>query len=173
MSKIKYVHTLERHQPKDAFEILPYVFDLFDPSSLLDVGCANGSWLHVAKQLGVEDVFGMDGIEVEESIKFLDSSEFLKHDLKEPIDLGRRFDMVISLEVAEHLPENSADSFVSTLVKHSDIIVFSAAVPGQGGQFHINEQWPDYWQSKFENNGFLAFDLLRDKFWDNVNVFWW
>jgi 2-polyprenyl-3-methyl-5-hydroxy-6-metoxy-1,4-benzoquinol methylase len=65
--------------------------------------------------------------------------------LIQPLDLEKEFDLVVSLEVAEHLPASAADQFVNTLVKHGKKILFSAAIPGQGGQDHLNEQWPDYW----------------------------
>ena len=43
---------------------------------------------------------------------------------------------------------------VATITKHGDAVLFSAAIPGQGGQDHLNEQWPEYWQKKFEVNGY-------------------
>src|SRR5690606_6408407 len=81
--------------------------------------------------------------------------------------------MAISLEVAEHLPEDAADIFVDSLTKHASVILFSAAIPQQGGQNHLNEQWPNYWNEKFRKKGFQAFDILRNKFWENENVRWW
>ncbi|MCF1191234.1 class I SAM-dependent methyltransferase [Mangrovimonas sp. AS39] len=173
MTKINYIHTAERHHPKDALEILPYVFQLINPKSLLDVGCANGSWLNAAEDLGVKDIFGVDGISVDASMKLLDDSKFLQHDLRTPLDLGRTFDMVMSLEVAEHLPETAANTLVATLVHHSEVVLFSAAIPGQGGQYHINEQWPEYWHEKFKAYGYEAYDILRERFWNNPKMFWW
>jgi hypothetical protein len=80
---------------------------------------------------------------------------------------------VVSLEVAEHLPESSADTFIESLVAHGDVILFSAAVPGQGGQHHINEQWPEYWQQKFAKHGFYFHDTIRPLIWNNEKVNWW
>jgi hypothetical protein len=80
---------------------------------------------------------------------------------------------VISLEVAEHLPESSAAGFIHSLTQHGDIIVFSAALPGQGGQNHINEQWKDYWISYFNAEGYKVFDLIRPLIWNNLLVDWW
>ena len=143
------------------------------PRGIIDVGCGNGSWLSAVKELGVKEVLGIDGIYVGDKEIKVDKSEFLKKDLTIGFDLKKRFDLAISLEVAEHLPENKSDTIVDILVKHSDVILFSAAIPGQGGQYHFNEQWPEYWNKKFRDRGYVAYDILRDQFWDNDNVFWW
>lgn len=80
---------------------------------------------------------------------------------------------MISLEVAEHLSPRAADTFVASLVSLGDIVVFSAAIPGQGGQNHINEQRHDCWQEKFQKHNFHFYDVLRPIFWNNENVDWW
>ena len=86
---------------------------------------------------------------------------FVPHDLTTPFSLGRRFDLVQSLEVAEHLPAHLADRFVADLVAHGDVILFSAAVPHQGGEHHVNEQPPEYWRRRFADRGYAAYDWLR------------
>ena len=101
------------------------------------------------------------------------AQHFRSHALETSLDLGRRFDLVISLEVAEHLPENAADTFVDSLVQHGDVILFSATIPFQGGHGHINEQWPGYWAEKFLGHGYRATDVLRPMIWGDETVFWW
>jgi hypothetical protein len=98
---------------------------------------------------------------------------FCACDLSHPLSIGRRFDLAMSLEVAEHLPEASADHFVSQLVAHAPVVLFSAAIPGQGGTGHINEQWPSYWIKKFRNHGYRAFDFLRPLLWNDEEIAWW
>lgn len=171
MSTINYVHTEVTHNTIAATEILPFVFSQVRPQSVLDIGCANGAWLKVCKDLGAREVLGVDGISVDK--KFIPESEFVLHDLRKVLTLNKKFDLGICLEVAEHLPAETADNLIHTLTTNSDFILFSAAVPGQGGQYHINEQWPQYWHLKFKANGFVAFDILRDRFWNNDNVLWW
>ena len=90
-----------------------------------------------------------------------------------PFDLKRKFDLVISLEVAEHLHESSAAGFISSLVKHGDTIIFSAAIPGQGGQNHLNEQWMKYWIDLFAVHGYAVYDLIRPRIWDIEEVEYW
>lgn len=173
MSQVKYVHTERMHNPIAATEILPYVFKFKNISSIIDVGCGNGSWLKAAKELGVKEVLGIDGIQVSPNEMNIEPSEFCKKDLTSFFDLEKKYDLLISLEVAEHLPETAANTFIKSLTNHSDYILFSAAIPGQGGQYHINEQWPNYWNEKFIENGYKAYDILRNHFWNNKKVFWW
>jgi hypothetical protein len=79
----------------------------------------------------------------------------------------------MSLEVAEHLPEASSKKFIESLTRLSDFILFSAAIPFQTGENHINEQWPCYWDSLFRQHGFTAVDALRKKIWHDPNVGFW
>lgn len=168
-----YVHDEIIHNFKAAKEVLPFIIEKFKPTSLLDVGCGIGTWLTVAKDLGVKNVVGVDGSYTNKELLKINASEFIERDLREPFFLDRRFDLAICLEVAEHLPESKAEILVNTLCKHSDTILFSAAIPEQGGQFHLNEQWPEYWIRHFDKKGFAVHDLLRAKFWNNENVEFW
>ncbi|MCS5489022.1 class I SAM-dependent methyltransferase [Algoriphagus limi] len=172
---IKYIHTKETHNEKAPDLILPIVFDFFSPNSILDIGCGIGTWLSVAKKLGFRDVKGVDGDYVDRKLlgKYLIDEEFVSHDLTQPIDLGKKFDLCICLEVAEHLPESAADTLVECLKRHSEIILFSAAIPGQGGQNHLNEQWPVYWAEKFSKHSYVFLDIIRPLIWNNPNVDFW
>ncbi|PZV76705.1 methyltransferase family protein [Algoriphagus aquaeductus] len=141
----------------------------------MDIGCGIGTWLSIAKKLGIEDVLGVDGDYVNHELlsKYLSQSEFKSHDLTLPLVLGRKFDFCLCLEVAEHLPEKFSDVLVDTLVRHSDLILFSAAIPGQGGQNHINEQEPNFWIKKFETKGYYVYDPIRPLVWTNYEVDVW
>jgi hypothetical protein len=90
-----------------------------------------------------------------------EGESFLRHDLTVPLDLGRTFDLVISLETGEHLPGEAADMLVASIVRHAGTIMFSAAVPGQEGKGHINCQPHEYWHEKFAALGFQVCDLIR------------
>ena len=154
--------------------VLPMVWQIFKPKSVVDIGCGVGNWLKVWRDdLGVTDIQGVEGPYISNSVLQIDKSSVLLTDLKNGVDLGRKFDMAMSLEVAEHLPETSAVKFVDTLVSLSDIILFSASVPGQVGTYHINEQYPEYWARKFALRGYVVIDFIRDQVWDNAQVEWW
>jgi SAM-dependent methyltransferase len=150
--------------------VLPVVFDLCGlPKSMLDVGCGSGAWLATAQRLGVTEVQGVDGFVPDEQLA-IDMDQFRHSDLTEPLHLNRRFDLVMTLEVAEHLPESASATFVETLTSHGDLVLFSAAVPGQRGNDHVNEQWPSYWIDLFRTRGFEVYDLVRGRVWNDERV---
>jgi SAM-dependent methyltransferase len=151
--------------------ILPLAFQWArHPESVVDVGCGVGTWLDVACQLGVTEVLGIDGVWVDRAQLHIPDEHFIVDDLSAPTALDRTFDLALSMEVAEHLPAASAASFVSYLTGLSDYVLFSAAVPGQGGTNHVNEQWPDYWASLFADNGYVQLDPIRPHIWRNLQV---
>jgi SAM-dependent methyltransferase len=145
---------------RSARKLLPLLARL-DVRSVLDVGSGQGAWLSVWKQLGVDDVVGLDGDYVDRGRLKIPAGQFVAADLGTKFDLGRRFDLVQCLEVAEHLPKASAGDLVSSLTRHSDIVLFSAAVKGQGGEDHINEQSYDYWRELFAAHDFVVLDFIR------------
>ncbi|MGB3511111.1 MAG: Wzt carbohydrate-binding domain-containing protein [Microcoleaceae cyanobacterium] len=145
----------------------------FSEISIVDVGCGDGTWLSVFKDYGFKKCLGIDGDYVTPDLLQISPSEFLSKDLTLPLEINQKFDLVLSLEVAEHLPFECADTFVESLVNLGKIIVFSAAIPGQGGEEHINEQWPNYWVDRFKRKEYLVIDCLRKKIWENDRVEPW
>jgi hypothetical protein len=141
--------------------------------SLLDVGSGHGAWAREWARAGVAEVLAVDGAYVEPDQLVIPRESFIPHDLSTPLKLSRRFDLVQSLEVAEHLFAEHADVFVDNLVTHGDVILFSAAVPHQGGEHHVNEQPPEYWRQKFAARGFDAFDWVRPRIVENRQVKAW
>jgi SAM-dependent methyltransferase len=131
------------------------------PNSVLDVGCGRGGWLRAWKAAGSEEIFGIDGSYVDRTKLAVAPEEFQSVDLAHPFDLGRKFDFVQSLEVGEHLPPSASAGFVESITHHGDVVLFSAALPGQGGTQHINERPIQFWRSLFAQNGYRAYDYLR------------
>ena len=130
-------------------------------ASLLDIGAGHGAWAAEWLAAGVKDVLAVDGDYVKREQLAIPSEHFRPHDLATPLDLGRKFDLVQTLEVAEHLAADKADLFVDNLIRNGDVILFSAAVPHQGGEHHVNEQPPEYWRQRFANRGYAVFDFVR------------
>jgi SAM-dependent methyltransferase len=153
--------------------ILAELFRHVRPQSVLDVGCGIGTWLSVAQRLGAADVRGIEGEWLDRKLALLPEQTILAIDLEKAFDLGRRFDLVICLEVAEHLSPPSAAGFVESLTRHADVVLFSAAVPHQGGHHHVNEQFLDYWDRLFTQLGYRAVDFLRPLIWNDRSVLWW
>ncbi len=171
-----YTARLTEHAASSISRLL---LDALPISSVLDVGCARGTWLSAWNKAGVREIVGVDGDYVAPDALLIPPDCFHSTDLSNTLNLSRQFDLVQSLEVAEHLPENAADQFVTNLVSHAKgLILFSAAPPGQGGEFHVNEQPYEYWRVKFQAHGFDAYDYVRpliaaDKsipFWYRYNV---
>jgi len=158
---------------RSAQEIVPLVMELIKPKRVIDGGCSLGNWLSVFKEHGVEEILGLDGDYVDLKLLKIPPECFHAHDLAKPVKIQHCFDLVVSLEVAEHLPIESAESFINTLVNLGLVVLFSAAVPYQPGSFHVNCQWPDHWIKIFNEKGYVLFDCLRMKFWQNKDVEWW
>lgn len=153
---------------------VPLLISLTKPRAVIDVGCGTGTWLRAFSEAGIEDVLGVDGDYVDRRRLLIAPEHFLARDLTKPLNVGRTFDLALSLEVAEHLPASAADSFVQSLCSLAPVVVFSAAVPEQQGPGHVNEQWPWYWHRRFEANGFAVLDILRPRLWrDSPGVANW
>jgi hypothetical protein len=153
-----------------ASEVVPYIVNAIEPSSVLEIGSGTGAWSLAVLNCGIDDVMAVDGDWVREEALRIPKSKFVVHNLTEPFFLGRVYDLCICLEVGEHLTSAHADTLVTSLVSHAPIVLFSAAVPLQGGISHTNEQWPVYWHRKFQDHGYRPFDIVRPKFWNNDRV---
>ncbi|HLI20222.1 MAG TPA: class I SAM-dependent methyltransferase [Stellaceae bacterium] len=158
---------------RSAEEIVPVLRDLIGMRSVCDVGCGTATWLSVFIAAGVTEVMGVDGDYVDRKMLRIPATKFRPADLNRPFALGRRFDAAMSLEVAEHLRPERAPGLVSDLTALAPVVIFSAAIPGQGGTEHINEQWPDYWANLFSEHDYVLTDPIRPRLWDNEKVDPW
>jgi len=150
--------------------VLAIVNNLLSPKSVVDVGCGIGTWLKVWRDLGLVNIKGIDGDYVSRKDLLIPADQFSPMDLTSPMNPGSSYDLVQSLEVAEHLPQDSAERFVTFLCSLGPVVLFSAAVPYQGGTDHINEQWPEYWAELFAKQGYVTVDAIRDEVWDDPKV---
>jgi SAM-dependent methyltransferase len=153
--------------------VAPLIMNIVQPSSVVDVGCGTGAWLSAFAELGIDDYLGMDGAWVRASDLLIPETHFARTDLTAGNRVERRFDLALSLEVAEHLDESTAADFVDLLVSLSDRVVFSAASPYQGGAHHVNERWPDYWHGLFRRHGYECYDILRPMLWQLPVAFYY
>jgi SAM-dependent methyltransferase len=163
----------EHGSQASAQRILPIVFDLLHPHSMVDVGCGVGTWARAAMDLGVTDVIGLDGDYVDRTSLHVPLENFLPRDLNHPLRMDRQFDLAVSVEVAEHLAPDLAVQFVGELTKLAPAVLFSAAIPNQDGNHHVNERWPSYWAELFGGFGFLPFDVVRPRVWRDQQVEPW
>lgn len=158
---------------RSAEVIVPLVYELVRPRSVVDVGCGRGLWLRAFRQNGVESILGIDGDYVSRDKLAIPAECFRAVNLAERIKLNEHFDLAVSLEVAEHLPKSRATPLVQELTDLASVVVFSAAIPAQRGTNHINEQWPWYWQALFSERGFRLLDPIRPRVRHDKRVQWW
>lgn len=171
--EINYTHTSNTHTLEGPRMAIPIIFINGMPQSVLDVGCGRGTWLASFREFGVSDIYGVDGVDMDRTSLLFPPNQFLLHDLTTKLDLGRKFDTAVCLEVAEHLDEKDADTLIETLTRHTDTVLFSAACPRQPGQHHVNCQWPDYWQNIFNSYGFTCSDAVRWRVWNTPSLEPW
>jgi SAM-dependent methyltransferase len=158
---------------RSAEVVIPILLDLFNVRNVADVGCGDGTWLSYFRTAGVANVIGFDGDYVSRDLLKIPAESFHPMDLEHPETRPDRFDLVLSLEVAEHLSPESAERFISFLTCLGDVVCFSAAVPGQGGFHHLNEQWQSYWIQLFTQRSYTKVDCLRPQLWNDDRVAWY
>ena len=169
----KFYQLTQNGSRRSAQIIVPLILELTRSNSVIDIGCGVGTWLSVFEEFGITDYLGIDGEYVNENMLQISQDKFIACDLKNPPTINRNFDLVISMEVAEHLPRQYAQAFIKYLTSLGKIVIFSAAIPFQGGEGHVNEQWPQYWVKIFHDQGYIGIDCLREKIWNHPNVEPW
>jgi SAM-dependent methyltransferase len=158
---------------RSAAVVAPIVLQMIPAKTVVDVGCGVGTWLAAFREFGVRETVGLDGDYVDRRMLQIPQDQFVSKDLSSAFEFPRTFDLALSLEVAEHLPPQSAGVFVRSLTRLAPVVLFSAAIPFQGGNCHLNEQWPDYWAALFQQYDYLPIDCIRGKIWANDDVEYW
>ena len=154
--------------------ILPPLVERFEVTSAVDVGCGAASWLASLQQLGINDVTGIDGPWALGDTLRIGPENFVECDLSAAFpQIDRRFDLALCTEVAEHLPSEKSEGIVELLCSLSDVVVFPAAIPFQGGIGHINQQWQSFWADLFRARGYGTLDIVRPAVWTNSEVEFW
>jgi hypothetical protein len=169
----EFFEHIERGSVASAKRFSTFLTPLLGINSVLDVGCGRGAWLREWRNAGVGIAHGVDGPYVRRESLLVPVQDFTAVDISKEFDLKRRYDLVSSLEVAEHLPGSCSEIFVSSLVMHGHLVLFSAATPGQGGENHVNERPLSFWQDLFRTRGYEAYDIIRPVFRTDKGVEPW
>lgn len=146
-----------------------------DMQSIVDFGCGEGIWLNAWKRKcpSIKKILGIDNYDYHYDYSFLNDNTFIKTSLANSIDIGK-FDIVQSLEVAEHINEKYSDIFIENIIKCCPkYIIFSAAIPNQNGDGHVNCKQPKYWCDKFNKFGYKCYDIIRNNIWNDKRIYWW
>lgn len=167
-----FISRVQKMAMQSSSVLVDILMNMFTPRSVVDVGCGSGSWLHVFSERGVGRILGFDGDWVPRDKLLIPAESFVSIDLSKDVPAVTGYDLAISLEVAEHLPETMAGRLIESLTKAAPVVVFSAAIPGQGGTNHINLQWPWYWRELFRGEGYVCCDPIRPLLWCDERVDW-
>lgn len=160
--------------------IVPVVAEIIGiPKSIIDLGGGAGAFLKVFKEIGTEKVVSIDHPSIKAKDLLINPDEFIPCNLSQQLPSPIKSELAISTEFAEHISKSRSRSVVEFLTSCSDIILFSSAIPGQGGIGHINEQRPDFWRNLFQSIGYERLDIIRQKiifdhsipFWFRQNLF--
>lgn len=172
-------------------ELTVKIFNIFNPQkdnieeilpdysikSVIDIGCGARTWLKAWQEINNEiEIIGVEVNNLDSNILTIPRQNIIQADITQPnieILTNRKFDILESLEVAEHIEEKFANQYIKLLTSYSDCILFSAALPNQTRALPVNEQPPQYWNEKFKKYGYECFDILRNKLWNNENICWW
>lgn len=170
---VKFYENQKEGSCASAKKVAPFILALFQNiHSVVDFGCGVGCWLKMFDN-GKRKIKGFDfgsGVPVN---LIINPESYENINLANPIDINEKFDLCISLEVGEHIEAKYCEAFIDNLTNAADIILFSAAIPGQPGRRHVNTQWPAWWARRFNSRGFIPFDILRPYFWLDKDICWW
>ena len=168
-----FFESIDRGSLDSARAVVPALLNLVPVESVVDFGCGWGAWLSGFQECGVESLLGIDGDYVDRDKFMVEGASFQHANLCEPVALEQAFDLAVCLEVAEHLSARHAEVLINSLVRAAPIVLFSAALPGQQGTSHLNEQWPAYWEKLFRARGFQKYDVIRPQIFFKPDVKWW
>jgi len=153
-----------------AEQIIPILQQKFKIKTVLDVGCGNGSFLLKCLDFKFH-IRGYDGRHVK-NLLLIPQGKFTIKDLRRKFEVKNKYDLTLSLEVAEHLHEEYKDNFIDSICNSSNLILFSAAQIGQSGIHHVNCQRLEYWIDEFNKRGFIHDINITDNI-RNMDIHIW
>lgn len=129
----------------------------FDGKKIIDLGCGPGIYVDEMVNLG------LNATGYEPDTRTLKYSKNVRN--KSLFEVEDPSDLVIFMEVAEHIPSDRNDEIVESIfrnMKDDGVLIWTAAVPGQGGDGHINCQTKDFWLKKLEKAGLVNDEEIQE-----------
>ena len=172
--KYFYIEKEEPYMLQSVDIISDTIMEVYKPASVIDIGCGTGLLIQNLRDKGIAGVTGVEYSTAAIEIGRDRGLAIIQHDLEKDDPLKETYDVAVSLEVAEHLPESVADRYIDQLCSLSDNIFFTAALPSHGGGTdHVNEQPHSYWIVKFNDRGYRYNDQLTQNYrkkWQDKGV---
>lgn len=167
-----YYSIHDENSYKSATVILNQLSNYISPSSIIDWGCGSGTWCKAAIEIWNVSIIGIDQHDFDGYQMYISQSNYRKEDIRKEIWVNK-VELAICVEVIEHIDEYYEDAVIDNICSCSDTILFSGALPFQGGTGHINEKPYSYWVKKFRERGYNLDDRIRRDIWDNSDVEIW
>jgi hypothetical protein len=149
-----------------AHAMVSMLHGLFKPRNVLDLGCGDGAFSREFIKHGCP-VAAFD--RTQPALIARESWDYIN--LLAPYNFTSHYDLALCLEVAEHLPTGHVtDELIRNLCQSADVVVFSAAIPLQGGSGHVSEHWQSFWAEKFSRYSYLPCSVVRDYLWNLSHI---
>lgn len=146
---------------KSSIHLADIIFKRFQPKRVIDLGCGTMSFANRMSELGVKRVVGVDGSKFNK--EFAGGAKYLAHNLAEPFPESRKFDLVTSWDVFEHLPESAEPVIAKTVRRLSSKWLIVSIDPSSWGRHHLNCKPTGHWRKLFEKAGFVFKKSLTKK----------
>lgn len=139
------------------------LLEIWHPKTFIDAGCATGDVVKKMLESGV-DAYGIEGATTVKPYLVIPEDKVIFADLGIPLNHNRRYDLCYTVEVAEHIEPECAETYLDNICALSDNVLFTAAPPGQPGTHHVNCQPKEYWVEKFNKRGYVRDEGLEEQF---------
>jgi hypothetical protein len=152
--------------------IIKKISELYEPIAVADLGCGDGWYCQQLKQKWKNTVIhGYEGCVDMKTEGVYDDIFILDLSLKRYV--GIKYDLVLCIEVGEHIPLEKEQTFLDNVKEFCDcFLVMSWALPKQGGRGHFNERPEDYIIEQMTKRGFFVDDSSTNELRDAATLKW-
>jgi len=168
-TEINYTY-LHNEELPFAKRLTSWIKDNLNPQKVLDLGCGPGTYVECFRDQGVNAIGYDTDVRVKDKNYLVCKSLF---------DVDETGDVVLCMEVAEHIDSSENLNIVQSMTKTlstGGILIWTAAKPGQGGVGHINCQNKIYWEALFATQSLKrCLDIeeqLADSMKDGYHMGW-